>query len=168
MFLLCSVVFFAGKASAGMKEWMKCGTNAMSDGMTALAWVLYKSWWCERIEVRNIANTTTTAEGVGKKTKRNIAKTMTARLAWETRRRAQHNKRRFAPFINILWGLRTPYWGLRGQKKPRMTTERTLGGRKQGDTLAVSTKRSVLERNSIVWRRCLQGWRKKYYPNRRA
>jgi hypothetical protein len=35
--------------------------------MTALAWVLYKSWWCERIEVRNKANTTTTAERVGKK-----------------------------------------------------------------------------------------------------
>ena len=53
----------------------------MSDGMTALAWVLYKSWWCERIEVRNKANTTTTAERVGKKTKQNNAKTMTARLA---------------------------------------------------------------------------------------
>lgn len=24
----------------------------MSEGMTALAWVLYNSWWCERIEVR--------------------------------------------------------------------------------------------------------------------
>lgn len=44
-----------------------------------------------------------------------------------------------------------------------MTTERTLGGRKQGDTPAVSTKRSGLERNSRVCRRCRQGWRKKYY-----
>lgn len=71
MFVPCSVVFFGGgMASAGM-----------SDGMTALARVLYKTWWCERIEVRNKANMTITAERVGKKTKRNIAKTMTARLA---------------------------------------------------------------------------------------
>ena len=30
--------FFVGRASAGMSERMKRGTNVMSEGMTALAW----------------------------------------------------------------------------------------------------------------------------------
>ena len=53
----------------------------MSDGMTALVWVFIKFVVVRAEGGTKAANTTITAERVGKKTKRNIAKTMTARLA---------------------------------------------------------------------------------------